>query len=142
MKVTEIPFNQFLGIADSEGAEPALVELNPADCHLNHIGTIHAGVLLSLAEAASGEWLMRTFPDFKDRAIAVVRRVEAKFKSPMNGKVTAKAVSDAGELLRAAEPLATKGRAIIPLSVEVIDSQNTIGLTATFEWFAQMIPGK
>jgi acyl-coenzyme A thioesterase PaaI-like protein len=141
MNVTEIPFNKFLNIAKAEGAEPALLELNPTACHLNHIGTVHAGALLTLAEAGSGEWLMRTFPEFKDRTIAVVRRVEAKFKSPMNGKITARAKTTAAEMRQAAEPLSTKGRAIIPVTIEVVDAENTVGLVATFDWFAQMNPG-
>jgi acyl-coenzyme A thioesterase PaaI-like protein len=141
MNVTDIPFNKFLNIAAAVGPEPALLELNPSACLMNHIGTIHAGALLTLAEASSGEWLMRTFPEFKDRTIAVVRRVEAKFKSPMNGKITARAVTAADEMRQAAKSLAAKGRAIIPVTIEVVDAENTVGLVATFDWFAQMNPG-
>jgi acyl-coenzyme A thioesterase PaaI-like protein len=139
MDVTDIPFNRHLNIEKPAAIGAALLELNASAWHLNHIGTVHACVQLSLAEAASGEFLMQTMPGFKDQAVGVLRRVEAKFKNPMQGKIAARAVSTAAEMREATALLSAKGRAIIPVSVEVVDAGNRVGLHATFHWFIQMI---
>jgi hypothetical protein len=138
MNVTEIPFNQFIHLEKPQVPGASLLELNASACHLNHIGTVHACVQLSLAEASSGEFLMQSLPGFKDRAVGVLRRVEAKFKNPMQGKITARAATTAAELHESAEALITKGRAIVPVTIEVVDADNAVGLLATFHWFIQM----
>jgi hypothetical protein len=137
MKVTEIPFNKFIKIETAEGSTSALLELTPSPWHLNHLDTVHACVQLSLAEASSGEFLLRTLPGFADQTFGVLRRVEAKFKNPMKGKITARAVSTAADLTEAAETLSAKGRAIAPVIIEVFDANNAVGLHATFHWFLQ-----
>jgi acyl-coenzyme A thioesterase PaaI-like protein len=138
MNVTEIPFNRHINIERSQGPESALLEIEAAPQHLNHIGTVHACVQLSLAEAASGEFLAQSLPEYKDRVFGVLRRVEAKFKNPMNGKIAARAVSTPANLNGAAQTLATKGRAIFPVVIEVLDADGAVGLQATFHWFIQM----
>ena len=140
MNITDIPFNQLINLEKPQGPGAALLELNASACHLNHLGTIHACVQLTLAEAGSGEFLLQSLPGFKDRAFGVLRRVEAKFKNPMQGKITARAVTAAAELHEAAELLSIKGRAIVPVAVEIIDADNSVGLQATFHWFIQMNP--
>jgi acyl-coenzyme A thioesterase PaaI-like protein len=137
MHVTEIPFNALLGLLEAPPGSGALLVLPDAREHQNHMGTVHAGAQLTLAEAASGQLLMLALPEFGQEVLAVVRRVEAKFSSPMTGELVARAVSTTGELRAAAEALTTKGRALIPVKIEVVDPAGTIGLTATFEWFAR-----
>ena len=104
---------------------------------MNHVGTVHASVQLALAEASSGELLMQALPHLVDKAIAVVRRVEAKFKSPMMGEIFSRSTTSLDEVRRSAEALATKGRALVPVTVEIVDSSGNVGLIATFEWFSQ-----
>ena len=90
-----------------------------------------------MAEASSGEWLMQAFPALVERTIAIVRRVDAKFKSPMMGEIFSRSTTSLDEVRRSAEPLATKGRSLIPVTVEIVDGRGNVGLIATFEWFAQ-----
>ena len=137
MKVTEIPFNQFLGIQPAESGSAALLSLHDGPQYLNHVGTVHASVQLALAEAASGEFLLRTLPELEGKVLAVVRRVEAKFKKPMKGRILARASLSQSDLRLAAEPLAGKGRAIVPVGIEIVDDQGEVGLIVTFEWFIQ-----
>jgi acyl-coenzyme A thioesterase PaaI-like protein len=113
-----------------------LLQLRDSPFHLNHVGTVHAGVQLALAEASTGQLLMRALPELADKVIAVVRRVEAKFKKPMRGAILSRAITSLDEIQRAAEPLATKGRSLIPVTVEIVDGSGNVGLVATFEWFA------
>ncbi len=141
MKVTDIPFNALLGIQASAEDSGMLLELPDAPCYRNHLGTVHASAQLALAEAASGQLLMQTLPEFQGQAAAVVRRVESKFSSPMSGAVYARGLSTPEELRQAAEPLGAKGRALIPVRVEIVDRAGAVGMTATFEWFARRLAG-
>ena len=54
----------------------------------------------------------------------------------MQGAIASRAVTSLDEIRRSAEPLATKGRSLIPVTVEIVDSSGNVGLAATFEWFA------
>jgi len=137
MNVTEIPFNKFLGLRPGEPGSASLLRLDAGPQYLNHVGTVHAGAQLALAEAASGEYLLRVLPDLAGQALAVVRRVEAKYKKPMRGSLSARATTPEADVRQAAEPLATKGRAIIPVRIEVVDEQGEVGLAASLEWFVQ-----
>lgn len=136
MKVTDIPFNAFLKIEMASAGSSYLLQLRESPSHLNHVGTVHASVQLALAEASSGQGLMQAMPELSDKVIAVVRRVEAKFKKPMQGAIYSRATTSLDEIRHLAEPLATKGRALIPVTVEIVDRSGNVGLVATFEWFA------
>lgn len=137
MNVTDIPFNAFLKIEKPPADSLFLLKLRESPSFLNHVGTVHACVQLALAEASSGEWLMQALPHLVDKAVAVVRRVEAKFKSPMTGEIFSRATTSLDEVRHSAEPLATKGRALVPVTIEIVDSSGNVGLIATFEWFSQ-----
>jgi acyl-coenzyme A thioesterase PaaI-like protein len=137
MNVTDIPFNAFLGIERTPADLPFLLKLGQSPTHLNHVGTVHAAVQLALAEASSGEWLVRSLPHLVDEAIAVVRHVEAKFKAPMLGEIRSRAVTSLDEVRRSAEPLAAKGRTLIPVTIEIVDGGGNVGLVATFTWYCQ-----
>jgi acyl-coenzyme A thioesterase PaaI-like protein len=142
MNVIDIPFNALLKIEKAPADSPYLLQLQESPCLLNHIGTIHAGVQLTLAEAASGQWLMQAMPELADKMIGVVRRVEAKFKNPMLGAIYSRAVTSLDEIRRSAEPLASKGRALVAVAVEIVDNSGNVGLVATFEWFAANREGR
>ena len=88
-----------------------------------------------LAEASSGEFLLQSLPDVEGQVRAVVRRVEAKFRSPLQGGVFSRAVTTRSEVRRSAELLTTRGRAIIPVVIEIVNRAGTVGAIATFEWF-------
>ena len=133
MNVADIPFNRFLGLR----SEDSVLTL-PADARYdNHIGTVHASAQFALAEAASGQWLLDTFGAEATDYLAVVRRVEVKYRRPATGALSAKAEVAAGEADRFRETLAQRGRAAIEVRVQVVQSDNGVTLGATFEWFAQ-----
>lgn len=134
MNITDLPFNRFIGIARTQ-ADGAVLALPGDDRYGNHLGTVHASALLALAEATSGEHLIRRFPDLGFGVVPVVRRVEAKFRKPALGAVHSKSSVPPEQEAEFRTTLTAKGRALITISVEVFDEHDAHALTATFEWF-------
>lgn len=134
-RVIDLPFNKLLGLVVADDPA-ALLELPAGPQYLNHLGTVHAGALLSLADAASGEFLVRQFGPQSD-VIAVVRRIESKFRQPANGRVVAKASADPKILTQVARILASKRRMRLPVTVELYDESGVHVLSAKVEWCLQ-----
>jgi acyl-coenzyme A thioesterase PaaI-like protein len=137
MDITEVPFNKFLGVERASDDPGCLLRLGESPSFQNHLGTVHAGVQLALAEATSGECILRRFPDFAAGVLAVVRRVEAKFKNPLNGTIRSRATISQEGADRLVESLRTKGRGFISVDVEVVGAGGVVGLASTVEWFVQ-----
>lgn len=135
--VTELPFNSFLGIQAASEPE-GLLQLPPGGQYLNHLGTVHASALLALAEASSGEYLLRHFGSSAG-LVPVVRRMEAKFRKPANGLVSSQASASEEALVQLSADFATKGRALIEIKVDLHDESGAHALTATVEWFIQRL---
>lgn len=131
--VTTLPFNRHVGIQKSSTAE-GLLELPAGEQFLNHIGTVHAGAQLALAEACSGEFLLSALAN-KTELVPVVRRVEAKFRKPANGRITAKINTSLTALDESIAELAAKGRCLLTVHVDIYDQQGHHTLASSFEWF-------
>src|SRR6187551_3099862 len=93
--VTDLPFNELVGL--QQGGDSSLLTLPAGEKYLNHLGTVHAGALLTLAEAASGGFLLRHFGP-TEGVVPVVRRIEAKFRKPARGAITSSASVSEGLL--------------------------------------------
>jgi len=135
--ITQIPFNKFVGITRDEDESGFVLQLGDSPDYQNHLGTVHASAQLALAEATSGECLMRQFPELGKSVLAVVRRLEAKFRNPLKGKVMSRARIPEEDAKKMTEQLQTKGRGLISVEVEVVAADGTVGLIATVEWFVQ-----
>ena len=133
--VIELPFNSLVGIEIA--SEPSqLLRLPSGERYLNHLGSVHASAQLALAEASSGEFLLRHFAS-ADGLVPVVRRVEAKFRKPANGSITSSASATPEALAQLDAELSSKGRSLIAIAVELHDASGTHTLSARFEWFIQ-----
>jgi len=130
--VTEIPFNAFVGL--EAAADPGMLRLPAGEKYLNHLGTVHASAQLTLAEASSGEFLLRRFGQVEG-VVPVVRRLEAKFSKPAHGALTSRVTTEAEEFARAEAELAAKGRALVGIRVELFDEAGTRTMSAVIEWF-------
>jgi hypothetical protein len=137
MDITEVPFNKFLGVERANGDAGCLLRLGDSPSFQNHLGMVHASVQLALAEASSGEGLLQRFPDFAAGVLAVVRRLEAKFKNPLKGAIKSRATISQEDADKLAESLRTKGRGFITVDVEVVGADGIVGLASTVEWFVQ-----
>jgi acyl-coenzyme A thioesterase PaaI-like protein len=138
MDVTQLPFNALLGIQRAN-TDDWLLQLPADPRYLNHLGTVHASALLALAEASSGEFLIRHF-GASEGLLPVVRRLEAKFRKPASGSIRSTASSSPDDLARLDTELASKGRSIILVAVELHDESGIHALSATVEWFIQSRP--
>jgi acyl-coenzyme A thioesterase PaaI-like protein len=130
--VLELPFNRFIGLQAAQ--EPCLFALPACDHYMNHLGTVHAGALLALAEASSGEWLLRRLAGM-DGIIPVVRRMESKFRKPANGEIKSSVTTPEDQIEALKSDLAAKGRALIEVAVELHDESGQHVLSASVEWF-------
>ncbi len=135
MDVTAIPFNRFLGL-ESDGSDLTLPDEAK---YQNHVGTVHAGAQYSLAEAASGQWLLGKFGEAASDYLAVVRHADVKYRRPAAGALTAKADVPAEEAERFRETLERRGRASIAVRVTVCGPDGSVTLEGAFEWFAQRV---
>jgi len=131
--VIELPFNSFVGIQVADDAD-RLLSLPAGKHYLNHLGTVHASAQLALAEASSGEFLLRHFGS-ADGIIPVVRRMEAKFRKPANGSIASSVTVAPDALAQLDAELSSKGRSLIAVSVELYDESGAHTLSAMFEWF-------
>lgn len=134
MEITDLPFNRFLGL-ERAPQESAALSL-PGDVrYTNHLGTVHASALLALAEATSGDYLIRELSGWEFEVVPVVRRLEAKFRKPAAGAVTSTCNVAPETRAEFVATLKTKGRALIEIAVDVHDEHGTHALAATIEWF-------
>lgn len=135
--VTELPFNRLIGLERREDASAPL-RLPSGEQYLNHLGTVHASAQLALAEAASGEFLLRVLADASN-VLPVVRRLEAKFRKPASGELVASVTTTTAEIEQLQEQLAGKSRALIEITVNLHDASGAHTLTAVVEWFLQTL---
>ena len=135
MDVSAIPFNRFLGLRAGDTALTL-----PADPkYHNHLGTVHAGAQFSLAEAASGQWLLDRFGEAAADYAAVVRHADVKFRRPATGELTAQAGAPPEEAERFPETLTRRGRASIEVRVQILGADGSATLESAFEWFAHRV---
>lgn len=135
--VTELPFNRLIGLQPA-AAPPHILRLPAGNQYLNHVGTVHASAQLALAEASSGEFLLRHLGS-ADGIVPVVRRLEAKFRKPANGAITSTVTTPPESIDQLRADLAAKGRALVSIAVEVHDESGAHTLSATVEWFITKI---
>ena len=118
-----------------------ILEMPESPLLLNHVGTVHASVQFALAEAGSGEFLLRHLGAAQSEIFAVLRSSEVKFRKPAHGALRASArfADGAADSLSAA--LASRGRALASVLVEVADIQGIVTMTGQFDWFLQRHTG-
>lgn len=135
MNVIEIPFNKFLGLQKADTDDEFILKLEEKKEYLNHLGALHASTLFALAEATSGEYLLKQFKDFELNIIPVVRKAEIKYSKPGNGTVYSKADyvdTNTNEII---DELSNKKRVIIKVRVDIYNENLSKLMTSIFDWF-------
>jgi acyl-coenzyme A thioesterase PaaI-like protein len=135
MNILAIPFHRYLGLTLAE--PPGLVQLAIEPHHLNHLGTVHASVMIAVAEAGSGLFLQQHAGEPEAAVMPIIRRIDAKFHQAGTDKIVARSMMDASELRPFMEQLKQKQRARITVPMQVVDVLGTPLLSISFEWFVQ-----
>jgi uncharacterized protein (TIGR00369 family) len=109
------PFTRFIGLQVKE-IEPGKMQLRLpfAPDVQNHIGTVYAGAIFSLAEIAGGVALLLAFDPAK--YLMVARRLEIDYLRPARTDLAAETHAVVAEL----------GKADLPLTIEVVDTEGEI----------------
>ena len=136
MNLIEIPFVKKVGIQKTAAGKLELPYTH--DVH-NHLETIHASAQFALAETSSGEILQTLFPELADQIIPILRESKIKYKNPANKNISAFPSVSEEARTKFNEQFSKKGRALIPVEVEVRDADNAVTCIATFNWFIQHI---
>jgi acyl-coenzyme A thioesterase PaaI-like protein len=137
MHVTDLAINQALGMQLAAPDKAHILEMPETPLHLNHVGTIHASVQFALAEASSGEFLLRHLDKAQNQVFAVLRTSEVKFRKPAHGTLHASVRFADGNADTFSTELSSRGRALVSVAVEVSDLQGVITMTGQFDWFLQ-----
>jgi acyl-coenzyme A thioesterase PaaI-like protein len=135
--VTKLPFNQFIGLKISDKNDYLLM-LDSRNEYRNHLDTVHASALFSLAEATSGHYLISEFSGQTD-IVPLVRKVEVTYRKPTESAVYSKAKFLETQKDEVLEILAQKGRVMLKVEVSLFDQDNTLIMKALFEWFVSRI---
>src|ERR1043165_2781669 len=91
MHVTDLAINKTMGMQLAAEGNGHILELPESPLLLNHVGTVHASVQFALAEAGSGEFLLRHLGEAQSQVFAVLRTSEVKFRKPAHGALRASA---------------------------------------------------
>ena len=136
MDVTAIPFNKFIGLAESDDGRYVLM-LPEGGRYENHVGTVHASALFALAEATSGVRIMSELGG-RDDLGAVVRKVETKYRNPAQGAVYSAAALVEERTAVLAE-IDERGRGFAHITVDLFDTAAKPVARFEFEWFVTKI---
>jgi acyl-coenzyme A thioesterase PaaI-like protein len=133
--ITKVPFNKFLGIALANNPE-YLLQLDAREEYTNHLGTVHAAALFTLAEGSGAQLLLKSFPEeIIDNVIPVLRKVEVSYKKPATGVIVSTASLKDTTIYLLTEQLLSKKRVSIVTPVDLFDESKTKVFSANFEWF-------
>jgi uncharacterized protein (TIGR00369 family) len=129
-----VPFAAHVGVAiDTIGKGTASATLDQSHSTSNHIATMHAGALFTLAEAASGAAMAGMFLE----RLAALRPVAASatidYMKPARGSISAHAtVDDSKDALFAA--LDAEGKVRFGVTVRIVDAEGREVAQMRVDW--------
>lgn len=120
---------ELLALDASEGR--ARLALSPE--RLNHVGTLHAGAIFTLGEAASGAAMAGALAPVLLSARPLASGATITYQRPARGDLTAVARTrrPAGELL---DEIAQAGRTMFPVDVTIEDAGGTTVAVMEVAW--------
>lgn len=134
LNIQEVPFNRFLGIQPS-AREGYILELSNSADFSNHLGTLHAGALFSLAEATSGEFLLKQFHNSELDILPVVRKADIKYSRPGESVIYSTAEFAEGSVEEVYTGLKSRGNIIVRVKVELFNERHERIAISNIHWF-------
>jgi uncharacterized protein (TIGR00369 family) len=133
------PFATLLAVVvESVGAGHAVAAL-PAHPRLaNHVGSVHAGAVFTICEAAAGAALAGGLLPLIMQTRFVVRDARIDYLEPARGAVTARAtlIAESGDPL---DDLRRAGRADLRVDVAAFRADGTRVAEARFDWSLRLL---
>lgn len=116
-----IPFNRHLGLVSVHADEHrGVVRMPEAEPLKNHVGTVHAGALFTVAEAASGAAVIGAFGPLLGSVTTLARDASITYLKRAVGEITATA-SLAEPAADVVTRLERDGKAVFEVGVELTD---------------------
>ena len=137
MQITELPFNQHIGLQIITDEDGDMVMLEQQHCLLNHVGSLHASVIHALAEGASGHFLIQHLLPLFPESVVLVKQATIQYKRPALRQCRAKAVVDPAALQRCIDTLHRRSRTIFTIPVHVMCEEKIIAI-ATIQWWLKV----
>jgi len=138
MKTADIPFNKHLGLEKSR-REGYVLQLPLGSMYHNHLGTVHASAQFALAEAATGEFLVETFPGLSKELVGVVRDVNLKYKRPAEGVLYARVTCAETSEQSILDAVRLDGMTRLEMRVAVVDVKDDVTLKGKISWILQKL---
>jgi len=125
-----IPFIKLLDINDD-------ISLDFKNKITNHINSIHAGALFSLAETKSGNYLSQIFKNYDKEVLALLRESKVKYKKIASSRIYSFASINEDEKEKFLKIIKRRKKATINISVTLKDEEDDIVFIGTFTWYIQ-----
>lgn len=133
-----IPYLQPHALEVTESADDHLTVKMPFGKQLtNHVGTMHASALFTIAETAAGLHATSVIPG--NRAIPLLRGATVRYTRRASGDLTATARVKGGDSERVLADFDANDRADVDIEVDVVDDENETVFKGTFDY--AMRPG-
>ena len=124
-----IPFVQRCGLR-LDVAEPGRVRMTmPAEPNVNHIGTMYAGALFTLAEVPGGALFLATFD--AARFYPIIKGMEIRFTKFAKGDISVEVSMSAEEVARVQAEAEEHGKADYSWDCELTDAEGTVVCVTT-----------
>ncbi|MCY1550947.1 hypothetical protein D9M68_872410 [compost metagenome] len=105
--------------------EPGHVRLRmPLEGNQNHIGTLYAGALFTLAEMPGGALFLTSFDS--RRFYPLVKEMNLRFRRPAKGDITVDARLDAEEIARIQREAEANGKADYLMELQLLDATGEV----------------
>ena len=128
--VLELPFVRHVGL---EIAEEGAIAIRSSPLLENHVGTLHAGALLTLGESASGVALARALAEGLGSVMPVAKSASIAYRKPARGRVRAM-----GTLAETSDAIAARvakdGKTTFDVEVTMKDDDGIDVATMTVTW--------
>lgn len=135
MDIAQVPFAEHNGIVINDDGSLSL----PFEKQIqNHFAGVHAGAQFLLAESASGYFLLTHFPDLIGKVSPILRESTITFFKQSQSELMSKVNVSQQAVDKFLTTLMKRGRAVIELSVDVIDVEQQVTCTGLFRWFVTL----
>lgn len=118
------PFVERCGVEVLDLAPGRVRMAMPLEPNVNHVGTMYAGALFTLAELPGGVLSLVSFD--MERYVPIVAEVAIRFRRPATTTITVDATLDATDVERIQGDADRDGKALYTLDLELVDAHGEV----------------